>query len=111
MLRTMSIFRLHDNFLSRDGETRTPNLLVRSQELYPIELRPHSGDDGTRTRFFRHSTNELHPHESKPIITEDLDKAYDQLQRKRERQDSNLDWWLQKIANAVLATVRPISCP
>ena len=25
------------------GETRTPNLLIRSQTLYPIELRAQSG--------------------------------------------------------------------
>ncbi len=26
---------------STPGETRTPNLLIRSQTLYPIELRAH----------------------------------------------------------------------
>ena len=37
------------------GETRTPNLLIRSQTLYPIELRAQSGGHYLKTyRVSRH---------------------------------------------------------
>ena len=36
--------RLSRGFGGTPGETRTPNLLIRSQTLYPIELRAHCGD-------------------------------------------------------------------
>ena len=29
----------HPDFIGASGGTRTPNLLIRSQKLYPIELR------------------------------------------------------------------------
>ena len=36
--------RFHRNFLKNGdpGRTRTPNLLIRSQLLYPVELRNHA---------------------------------------------------------------------
>ena len=40
-------------FLSTPGGTRTPNLLIRNQTLYPIELRALESDKGSRLRRCR----------------------------------------------------------
>src|ERR1035441_9509152 len=36
------------------GEIRTPDLLIRSQPLYPTELRAHASSDFSRKSGFRH---------------------------------------------------------
>ena len=38
----------HNGFLSTPGRTRIPNLLIRSQTLYPIELRAHESSSMAR---------------------------------------------------------------
>ncbi len=37
--------RLSRDFVCAPGATRTPNLLIRSQTLYPIELRAQHAQD------------------------------------------------------------------
>ncbi len=61
------------------GGIRTPGLLIRSQTLYPAELRAHSLERVTRfglatfTLARWHSTTELHPHKANLAYTKTLD--------------------------------------
>ena len=57
-------------------EIRTPDRLLRRQMLYPAELTAQVGaDEGNRTPLSSlegwHSTNELHPHNARIIISKE----------------------------------------
>ncbi len=50
------------NFGGTPGGTRTPNPLVRSQVLYPVELRAHMGLPIAHVIYFRIFAYELRAH-------------------------------------------------
>ena len=48
-------------FSSTGGRSRTPNLLIRSQVLYPIELRPQHANTISNRHTIRDLRNENEP--------------------------------------------------
>ena len=53
--QSSEFLQLHDfiGFNGAPGEIRTPGLLIRSQSLYPAELRAHFGSERTFVRLSR----------------------------------------------------------
>ena len=81
------------------GGTRTPNLLIRSQTLYPIELRALGGEGGERRRSSRNRTRA-------PVAWNWLRRwPPSALRRRRGRRSSPWHLWAVRLPGAIL------SCP